>query len=163
MYFSFPSFHFLPPPPPPPRLSTINARDAEKTRDAFVHLMALVVALLKDTYVTSPHAELFQRTFLYCWKNRGRRGGYRRKRELERNFLAESLWHFKKSKLNFHIWNFLSPRILIEREIDIRRFFRKVINSIEECIEINSIELNWTTNKYSIINKIYYYLDLSFV
>lgn len=70
-----------PPPPPAPRfaetrLSTINTRDAEKTRDAFVHLMALVVALLKDTYVTSPFAEVFQRTTLLVeksWQGRGER------------------------------------------------------------------------------------------
>lgn len=38
--------------------------------------MALVVALLKDTYVTSPFAEVFQRTTLLVeksWKERGER------------------------------------------------------------------------------------------
>lgn len=62
-YFSFPSFHFLfssPPLLPLPLLVYLRSTRAmaEKTRDAFVHLMALVVALLKDTYVTSPHAEI---------------------------------------------------------------------------------------------------------
>lgn len=108
-YFSFPSFHFLfssppPPPPPSPRLSTINTRDGGKNSRcicAFNGTRGRIV----EGYLRhfTARGNMFQRTFLYCWKNRGRRGGYRCERELERNFLAESLWHFKKSKLNFHI------------------------------------------------------------